>query len=44
MFYLPNLPSQPTSILEMAESFTTVVLDAVEADVLPSSLRTPKLG
>ena len=35
---------QPNSISEMAESFTKVILDAVEAEVPPPPRRTHKLG
>ena len=37
---LPDLPLQPNSISEMAESFTKVILDAVEAEVPPPPRRT----
>ena len=35
---------QPNSISEMAESFTKVILDAVEAEVPPPPRRRHKLG
>ena len=41
---LPDLPLQPNSISEMAESFTKVILDTVEAEVPPPPRRTDKLG
>ena len=40
----PDLPLQPNSISEMAESFNNVILDAVEAEVPPSPRCTHKLG
>ena len=44
IFKLPDLPSQPNSISEMAESFTKVILDAVEPEVPPPPRRMHKLG
>ena len=41
---LPDVPLQPSSISEMAESFTKVILDAVEAEVPPLRCLTHKLG
>ena len=41
---LPDLPLQPNSISEMAESFTKVIIEAVKADVPPPPRRTHKLG
>ena len=41
---LPNLPLQPNSISEKDQSFTKVILDAVEAEVPPLPRRTHKLG
>ena len=38
------VPGKPDSISEMAESFTKVILDAVEAEVSPPPRRTHKLG
>ena len=43
IFELPDLPLQHDSSSEMAESFTKVILDAVEAEV-PPPRRTHKLG
>ena len=40
---LPDLPLQPNGISEMAESFTKVILDAVEAEVPPPPRRKHKL-
>ena len=41
---LPDPPLQASRISEMAESFTKVVLDAIEAEVSPLPHRTHKLG
>ena len=43
-FKLPDLPLQPNSISEMAESFTKGILDTVEAEAPPPPRRTHKLG
>ena len=40
---LPDLPLQPNSISEMAESFTKVIIDAIEAEVPSPPRRTHKL-
>ena len=44
IFELPDLPLQHDSSSEMAESFTKVIRDAVEAEVPPPPRRTLKLG
>ena len=44
MSKFPDITLQPSSISEMAESFTKVNLNAVEAEVPPSPRGTHKLG
>ena len=41
---ITDIPLQPNSISEMAESFTKVIFNAVEAAVPPPPRRTHKLG